>query len=224
MIARGRTHSFENLKGFGCINLLFLEDVLLERVPELVCVRGYRSLLHWEPALRDASGPAGAVRPEPDHFAFITSLLRTLEVGRQPSSPDPAKSIADLSALTLIIVELCRAYGERADSSARRLLPLEAALAWLDEHQGERIGVREMARAAGLSVSSLERRFKEALGCGPAGYIQRERLSRSAVLLTDRTLSIGEIACRTGFADAAHLSRAFKRRYGVSPRKYRLML
>lgn len=226
VVARGRTHSFENLKGFGCINLLFLEELLLERVPELVCVRGYRSLLHWEPALRETSVPAGAVRPSPDRFAFIVSLLRTLEVGRQPSIlepiPDTAKSIADLSALTLILVELCRAYGERADAAARRFLPLEAALSWFDAHAGERVGVREMARATGLSVSSLERRFREALGCCPAAYLRAERLRRAAVLLEDRALPVAEIARRTGFTDTAHLSRSFKQRFGVSPREWRL--
>lgn len=39
-----------------------------------------------------------------------------------------------------------------------------------------------------------------------------------------RAEPIGNVAHRFGFSDAPHLSRAFRTRYGMTPREYRQMI
>jgi AraC-like DNA-binding protein len=54
--------------------------------------------------------------------------------------------------------------------------------------------------------------------------VLEQRLARSARELSraqSAHLTVTQIAFASGFADAAHFSRAFRRRYGVSPRDYR---
>ena len=53
-----------------------------------------------------------------------------------------------------------------------------------------------------------------------------ERLKRARTALAELDLAepIGNIAHRFGFSDAPHLSRAFRRRYGMSPREYRRLV
>jgi AraC-like DNA-binding protein len=60
-------------------------------------------------------------------------------------------------------------------------------------------------------------------GISPMRYAQTLRLERAARLLAETPqgkLHVSEIAYRCGFLSAAHFSRTFKERYGVSPRSF----
>ena len=84
-------------------------------------------------------------------------------------------------------------------------------------------GVGDVAKELGISVGHIHRLFKhEAMT--PAQYIWGKRLEAcSRDLLDPRRAhkAIGEVAFGWGFNDAAHFSRAFKERFGVSPREWR---
>jgi AraC-like DNA-binding protein len=80
-----------------------------------------------------------------------------------------------------------------------------------------------IAAAHGISVRHVHRLFHES-GDSVAAAIRRGRLDRCRADLEDtrqRARSITEIALRWGFNDSAHFSRAFKARFGVSPRAVR---
>ena len=80
-----------------------------------------------------------------------------------------------------------------------------------------------IAAAHGISVRHVHRLFHES-GDSVAAAIRRFRLERCRADLEDprqRARSITEIALRWGFNDSAHFSRAFKARFGVSPRAVR---
>lgn len=77
-----------------------------------------------------------------------------------------------------------------------------------------------VAQSLGMSGRTLRRRLAE------EGQCFRELKSETVIAEAGRQLEAGrpaiaEIASALGFADAAHFSRAFKRRVGVSPREYR---
>ncbi|MEM7394126.1 MAG: DNA-binding transcriptional regulator, partial [Verrucomicrobiota bacterium] len=61
------------------------------------------------------------------------------------------------------------------------------------------IDVSTVARAVGLSRSSLERRMREAIGRSPKAEIQRVRFKRVTELLIDTDLTLADIAERVGF-------------------------
>lgn len=80
-----------------------------------------------------------------------------------------------------------------------------------------------VAGADGISRRYLQKLFSQA-GESFSGYLRGRRLERCRLDLTSpvcANLSITEICFRWGFNCAAHFSRAFKSRYGVSPRDYR---
>ena len=78
-----------------------------------------------------------------------------------------------------------------------------------------------MADHVHLSRAYLSMLFKRDTGQHFSAFLQRVRLEAACGLMAGRDLSIQEIADRTGFFDASHLSRAFKARYGCSPKQYR---
>ena len=79
----------------------------------------------------------------------------------------------------------------------------------------------DVLRYAGLSPDHLSRVFLAATGRRPMDYFQRRRAQHATVRILDRARSITDVAYELGYADAAHLSRAFRHFYGVSPRAYR---
>lgn len=81
--------------------------------------------------------------------------------------------------------------------------------------------VGSLARDAGLSLRQLHRVFEDE-GATPGRWLWLQRLERCRTDLASRPdMSVSEIAFRWGFSDAAHFSRAFRRRFGLSPREWR---
>ncbi len=80
-----------------------------------------------------------------------------------------------------------------------------------------------VAQSEGISERYLQRLF-EGAGDNFTHYIRERRLLRTSVDLANPAEahhSVSEIAFRHGFNDAAHFSRAFRDRFGMSPRAYR---
>jgi LacI family transcriptional regulator len=98
---------------------------------------------------------------------------------------------------------------------------LAAALRFIREHRSDRIGVNDIAAASGLSRSSLERRFRAALGRGPLAELLRERVDHAKHLLAETDLAVKEVARTAGFHDTRHLAVTFRQRFGASPAKFR---
>jgi AraC-like DNA-binding protein len=86
---------------------------------------------------------------------------------------------------------------------------------------GEAITAEALRRALGVSRATLFEAF--AGDGGMQKYAMGVRLDRArgALAELDRDEPIGDIAYRFGFSDASHLSRAFRARFGMSPRDYR---
>jgi AraC-like DNA-binding protein len=81
--------------------------------------------------------------------------------------------------------------------------------------------VAQVGERAGLTVRSLQRLFAEYVGAGPKWVIQRCRLQDAAArVAVQDELDWAELATELGFADQAHLTRAFTATIGVPPATY----
>lgn len=84
-----------------------------------------------------------------------------------------------------------------------------------------RITVGELASAAHVSRSYLNRSFRSAFGLSAAAALERLRCSRAETLLARTSMTIGSIARQCGFADLYHFSHRFIRLYGMPPSRFR---
>lgn len=84
-----------------------------------------------------------------------------------------------------------------------------------------RFTVRDLAKLAGASRASFVRLFLVATGESPQRWLRARRLEQAAQLLVSGDERLAEIAARVGYVSEFALSRAFKRRYGLSPAVYR---
>lgn len=84
------------------------------------------------------------------------------------------------------------------------------------------LSVARIAAELNISASHLTRALKTS-GLSPMRYAWSLRLEHAALMLThaaENNLQAKEVAYRCGFANATHFSRAFKAKYGMSPRAF----
>ena len=99
--------------------------------------------------------------------------------------------------------------------------PLEKAVAYIEAHLDEDIGLRDVSQAAGYSYYHMTRLFSSVLGEPVGRYIGRRRLYKASESLVHTRRRIIDIALDSGFGSPEAFSRAFKSRFGVSPADYR---
>jgi AraC family transcriptional regulator len=100
---------------------------------------------------------------------------------------------------------------------------IRRALALMDANFAAKLSRKDLACAAGLSVSYFSKLFTRCIGLSPHRYLVRCRLRHGEKLLAtvEENLSIVSVAAEAGFADQAHFCRHFRRAYGVSPLAFR---
>lgn len=81
--------------------------------------------------------------------------------------------------------------------------------------------VREMARRAGMSERTLQRRFLQGTGETPKAWLGTQRLELASALLEQTDLPLPLVAARVGLDSANVLYRLFRSRTGESPSHHR---
>ncbi len=147
-----------------------------------------------------------------------STLLAVLQAAPQLGASEQWNAVSMLiSALGLL-----RANETASDSNAWRV---RRALAFIEAHAAEPLlRADDVALEQSISRRQLDRIFEKALGLTVASHISEQRLEHAAALLAAsspaRTTSVTRAALASGFQDASHFSRAFKKRFGVPPGKW----
>ena len=81
--------------------------------------------------------------------------------------------------------------------------------------------VNEIAAAARITPNHLSTIFKRYQGQSFSQFLGERRMSLAKKLLGDLTLSVAEVATRSGYEDPGYFSRCFRNVNGSSPRDWR---
>lgn len=98
---------------------------------------------------------------------------------------------------------------------------LAAAIARVHAEYSTPLGVADLARTAGLSVSALERQTRRVYGLTPTQLLTRVRVDAATALLRDTDLPVARVAVECGYFDHSAFTRAFRAAVGLTPRAYR---
>lgn len=152
----------------------------------------FRDPVFHAPALADALRDLHAALREGTALARDEQLVRTVHaMASHVMPPRPAEAVGD-------------------PSPARDVL---------EAHYADDVPVEALVEATGLSRFALYRAFRSRYGLSPADYQRQRRLRRARELLSSG-VPPAEAAALTGFADQAHLTRWFRRCYGITPAVY----
>jgi len=176
----------------------------------------YRMVYVDPDVAEDITGEAGwwfedAVRHDPERARRITARLDALWSSREPLAFD-----SQLFALLMEFRDHARMPRRLREEAASRFGPV---VDYLRAHLAERVTLEALAAVAGLSPFHFLRRFRAQYHVTPQQMLMALRLYEAKRLLAAGA-AIACIAADTGLTDQAHLTRAFSRRYGITPARY----
>ncbi|GIF96145.1 GlxA family transcriptional regulator [Catellatospora citrea] len=97
----------------------------------------------------------------------------------------------------------------------------EPVLTWLEDNCADDLSLDDIAARAGMSIRSLNRRFREQTGTTPLQWLLRARIRRAQHLLEATGQPVDRIAAQVGFGSPTAFRDRFKRVVGTSPQHYR---
>lgn len=131
-----------------------------------------------------------------------------------------------LSALTVKLLrhwqQQCSDLNERTTNYIHSEFTIQDVLPYIDEHSHQNINIQDLADRCSMSYSYFAKTFKQHYGQSCKQYIEFIRLSKVENLLLFTDYDLSYIAEETGFSDCSHLIRSFKKKYGMTPKQFRM--
>jgi AraC-like DNA-binding protein len=114
-------------------------------------------------------------------------------------------------------------YESHETTSNHRAEPMEVwkARKFIEQHSGEELSLRKVAKAVNISANHLSEKFKQVTGLNFVEYVARTRFKHACDLLRNPSRRISEIAFAVGFQSLSQFNRVFKKLSGKSPTEFR---
>lgn len=112
-------------------------------------------------------------------------------------------------------------FSAQLQAQAARTPAIAEVQRWLPDHLGEDLTVDRLAERAGMSPRSFSRTFRAETGTTPAAHVEELRVEAARRLLETTDQTVAAIARHVGLRHAETLHRAFARRVGTTPDRYR---
>ncbi|AYG66638.1 MULTISPECIES: AraC family transcriptional regulator [unclassified Rhizobium] len=100
---------------------------------------------------------------------------------------------------------------------------VKTARDYLEAHSMQDVRSQELERITGLDRFALARHFRAAFATSPHRFLLMRRLQQAKAMIGVGE-PIAEVAAATGFADQSHLTRHFKKAFGIAPGAWRNMV
>ena len=105
---------------------------------------------------------------------------------------------------------------------SQELIRFSQAFQYIENNLDSELSLEKLSEIENLSKGYFSDQFFEYTGIRPTEYIAQKRETKARELLTTTSLPLAEIATRIGIPDLSYFFRFFKKRVGVTARKYRL--
>ncbi|MCP3728816.1 AraC family transcriptional regulator [Sphingomonas sp. MG17] len=105
--------------------------------------------------------------------------------------------------------------------SERDTRAIVAARGMVDRQWSEKLTLDWIARACGINRAKLTRGFRDLYGCTISEALAERRLAEAQAKLLTTDLPVSSIGYASGYLNNASFTRAFGRRFGLSPSDFR---
>ncbi len=140
---------------------------------------------------------------------------------RELRAPDELSGLAVSGLVFELISTLARSELSMRGSGAPRPAWVRRVIDYLHDNDTQATRIDAIAAEVELHPAYLSRAFREHVGVPLCAYARGIRLDRVAAELISTDERILDIALDAGFTDQSHLTRLFRRRFGVTPAQYR---
>nr|WP_286822701.1 AraC family transcriptional regulator [Legionella sp. 39-23] len=165
----------------------------------------------------DVASPKDLFKEHRSHaFNLTTSIKKLIQFAHHYLADNEGDFFTDSLMNQLLVHFATKSLSFESDDIVLK------AKNWIDFYFAERVNVNKVAQHCHLSVSQLQRRFKQSLGCSIAEYWRFKKLSQAKQLLSAQHLSIEAIAFAVGYENLPAFSRRFSTVFGESPSQWRI--
>lgn len=125
------------------------------------------------------------------------------------------------SLAQLLLAHVSAFFQARKHEGQEIPLPLRQMMQFVQNHIDRKIGLKDLARISGLSVSAVGRMFQKHLRVNPVAYISRVKINYAKNLLAGSRIQVAETGRHVGIDDPYYFSKLFRKTTGLTPLEYR---
>lgn len=214
-IMPGDIHAYSNSKNFVIYNVAFLPEIFASELDEL------RKMSCWENLFGKEIFPLRKrFHLTPHKRLKAENFLRKMLIEYTYRQPGYKFRIKLALLETICVIDEANAvdwhpYDDVPYSGIVKTLD------FMEQAESNPFKLAELARMAGMSVSSYTKKFRNMTGQSPCEYFVGIKLEKIRSELLNTDLSITELAYKYGFCDTSYMIRMFRRRHGATPQAYR---
>ena len=131
-------------------------------------------------------------------------------------------SVAELKRNYINLVLEYTGYKSLEEYDAKNKVKM--SVHYLEQYYYSDISVNQLAERYDMTPNYFSSIFKKEIGQSAVNYITNLRISKAKELLEESDKSVVEIAELIGFNDSNYFFRVFKKKTGVTPQKYRVII
>lgn len=169
--------------------------------------------------------PNHLVLPSPDSKVVLNHINRLLDAKHLTK----ANEIRRQAYLMLLLSELIEFHDAQtlqnkkgANYAYSTSLYVELAIEYIKTMYQQGIGISDIADNIGISRAYLNSAFQKELGMSAQKFLIDYRMHKAANLLVSTSLSVKEIANQVGYDDQLVFSKAFKKKFEMSPKNFKI--
>ena len=196
-----------------CIITFFIPDPYLKSF-----LKEHKTLINAHHVAGYRSNPLISLHVSEIIIAYIESVVPYFY-----STQKPSEDLLELKFRELLLTILTEPSNNELREYMQNFLspeydPLQQVM---EDNCLFNLKLNDYARLLNMSLSSFKRHFHFVYKTNPGQWLLDQKLNHSYKLLMKTNKSISDIGFESGFEDSTHFSHAFKKRFGISPLKYR---
>ena len=80
--------------------------------------------------------------------------------------------------------------------------------------------LQELADEVGLSLKKIKEGFKQIYGDSVFSFLFNYKMEYARKLLETNTVNVNEVGLQVGYSTSSHFIAAYKKKFGITPKKY----
>jgi len=215
----GEIHSYCDSCSFRIYNLCIGPEFLRSLSADLNCLEYYEQFFDSARGIR-----INQLHLPPMDFIAVEDIIKNISLALHLHPGRKSRLLRVRTLLQSLLISVFdgisqgwKQYPAKIDK--KFFLSIEQ----LEADYTRKLNLNRLSRDVGMSLSSYAHKFKDIVGIPPAEYVVLLRLEQVRRQLEYTNLSLYEIAAANGFSSDNYLIRTFKKRYGITPKKFRML-
>jgi len=154
-------------------------------------------------------------------FSWMESICSTIM--QETGSSAPGSDLLITKLAETLFIQVLRVFASRGEGFVAALSDqhINQALKLIHSEPAESWTLDSLARSCGISRTLFANKFRQLVGTTPMTYLADWRLMKAKELLKDGNFPVSIVAERVGYNSEVSFNRAFRKKFNLTPGKYK---